>query len=121
MLLKYSRGFHEPILPSCKQKRCVAHRPRLLLVFDYFCFYCVAVINLRFTLRDFAVNVLRVCLSSVDSFPSPPLPFLYYIFSESCYLITDNYETDDVANFFLISGVGLWVLQPLLAYCTSPG
>jgi hypothetical protein len=23
--------------------------------------------------------------------------------------------------FFLISAVGLWVLQPLLAYCTSPG
>jgi hypothetical protein len=23
--------------------------------------------------------------------------------------------------FFLISGVGLWVLRPLLAYCTSPG
>jgi hypothetical protein len=23
-------------------------------------------------------------------------------------------------NFFLICAVGLWVLQPLLAYCTSP-
>jgi hypothetical protein len=23
--------------------------------------------------------------------------------------------------FFLISGVGLWVLRPLLAYCASPG
>jgi hypothetical protein len=24
-------------------------------------------------------------------------------------------------RFFLISGMGLWVLRPLLAYCTSPG
>jgi hypothetical protein len=27
-----------------------------------------------------------------------------------------------IANtFFLISGVGLWVLRPLLAYCVIPG
>jgi hypothetical protein len=24
-------------------------------------------------------------------------------------------------TYFFISGVGLWVLRPLLAYCTSPG
>jgi hypothetical protein len=26
-----------------------------------------------------------------------------------------------VKNFFFICAVGLWVLRPLLAYCTSPG
>jgi hypothetical protein len=30
-------------------------------------------------------------------------------------------ENQNKISFFLISGVGLWVLRPLLAHCTSPG
>jgi hypothetical protein len=30
-------------------------------------------------------------------------------------------QFDVTNNFFLIFAVGLWVLRPLQAYCTSPG
>jgi hypothetical protein len=38
-----------------------------------------------------------------------------------CFSITLFKQHLDSIFFFLICAVGLWVLRPLLAYCTSPG
>jgi hypothetical protein len=38
----------------------------------------------------------------------------------SFYKLTDKFKSEHFP-FFLICAVELWVLRPLLAYCTSPG
>jgi hypothetical protein len=92
-------GCPQPILPSSKQKGCIAHLPHLSHIFDCFCLYFGA---LRYKTSPF--------MCCVYAFPSPPVPFLSYIFSDSCYLITENYETDEAA-------ISVKLVDPLTPLC----